>query len=176
MSLMEAWLLNSANLNGPVPIGLVRMSRSETWQGKTGDSPEASIGSSEGCGLVKWKLTSWSPLRLTSFRFSYQILRGLRRRYSGSMPFRRCQVHCTSRLVNGLPSCQATPERNLRVSVVPELSHAQLSASSGTMLSKLLCALVGSKRTRLLNTAMNGMLVAMVDSSCKEALGGCEVL
>jgi hypothetical protein len=34
----------------------------------------------------------------------------------------------------------------------------------------------GSNRTRLLKIAMNGMLVAIVDSSWIEALGGCEVL
>src|SRR5215813_9647838 len=125
MSLMEAWLLNSANLKGPVPIGLVRMSRSETWQGNTGDSPEASIGSSDGCGFFMW---------------------------------------------------QVTPDLSVKLSLVPEASQAQRSASSGTMLSKALRGLCASKRTRLLKIAMNGMLVAMVDSSWIEALGGCDVL
>src|SRR4029078_3985790 len=32
-SLMDSLALNSTNLNGPVPIGLVRMSPGETWQG-----------------------------------------------------------------------------------------------------------------------------------------------
>src|SRR5215510_15258439 len=162
---MEAWLLNSANLKGPVPIGLVRMSRSETWQGNTGDSPEASIGNSDGCGFFRWKVTACSPSTVTSIRFSYQILRGLRRKYSGSMPLRRCHVHCTSLPVKGLPSCQVTPGCSLKVSVVPEASQAQLSANSGTMVSKPLRGFPGSKRTKLLKTAMNGMLVAMVDSS-----------
>ena len=85
-------------------------------------------------------------------------------------------MHCTSLPVKGLPSCQLTPERSLKVSLVPDASHAQRSASSGTMVSKPLRGFCGSKRTRLLKIAMNGMLVAIVDSSWIDALGGCVVL
>ena len=85
-------------------------------------------------------------------------------------------MHCTSLAVKGLPSCQVTPERSLNVSLVPVASQAQLSASSGTMVSKPLRGFAWSNRTRLLNTAMNGMLVAIVNSSWIDALGGCVVL
>ena len=33
VSLIDSFCLNSTNLNGPVPIGLVRMSPGVTWQG-----------------------------------------------------------------------------------------------------------------------------------------------
>ena len=57
---------------------------------------------------------------------------------SNPSPIRRCQVHCTSLAVNGLPSCHLTPWRSLKVSLVRLASHAQLSARSGTMVSMLL--------------------------------------
>src|ERR1700704_1642846 len=112
---------------------------------------------------------------MTSLTFSYQIARGLRRRYSGSLPLRRCHVHCTSLAVNGFPSCQVTPGRKFSVSLVPVVSQSQLSASSGTMVPNSPRGFIGSNRTRLLKIAMNGMLVAIVDSSWIDALGGCVV-
>src|SRR5580704_10259419 len=88
---------------------------------------------------------------LTSCSFPYQTLRGLRWKSALSpLPISIRQVHCTSLAVNGLPSCQTTPCRSLKVSLVLVESHDQLSARSGTTVSRLSCGLAGSKRTRLL--------------------------
>ena len=43
------------------------------------------------------------------------------------------QVHFTSALVKGLPSCHFTPSRSLKVSLVPSSLHAHSVARSGTM-------------------------------------------
>ena len=50
-------------------------------------------------------------------------------------------VHFTSFDVNGLPSCQVTPSRSLKVSAVFALSQDQLVASSGTIVASLFCGL-----------------------------------
>src|SRR5262249_11906871 len=49
-TLMYSLALNSTNLKGPVPIGLMRMFLVETWQGYTGVYPEAKRARSDGCG------------------------------------------------------------------------------------------------------------------------------
>jgi hypothetical protein len=85
-------------------------------------------------------------------------------------------VHCTSFAVNGLPSCHLTPWRSLSVSFVRVSSQAQLSASSGAIVSKPLRGFPWSKIRRLLKTPENTMAVAMVASSMMEALGGLELL
>src|SRR5260221_1595309 len=129
----------------------------------------------EACGRPRLKVTSLSPLVVTSLRLMYQILRGLLRTmssFSSPLPITASQVHLTSALVKGLPSCHFTPWRSLKVSLVLSSLHAQLSASSGTIWSGLLTFSAGSKNTRLLNTAMNGWLTEIVDSSWIEALGG----
>src|SRR5215813_4436998 len=105
----------------------------------------------------------------------YQTRRGLLRMmssFSSPLPITASKVHFTSALVKGLPSCHFTPWRSFKVSLVLSSFHAQLSASSGTILSGLLRFSLGSKNTRLLNTAMNGWLTEIVDSSWIEALGG----
>src|SRR5216684_4130728 len=110
---------------------------------------------------------------LTSRSLEYQTLRGLRWKSCVSpLPISIRQVHCTSFAVNGLPSCQLTPCRSLKVSLVLVESHAQLSARSGITVSIVSCTLAGSNTTRLLNTAENGVTVAMVDSSSSEVEGG----
>src|SRR5258707_8784641 len=122
----------------------------------------------EGCGRPRLKVTSLSPLVVTSLRLMYQILRGLLRTmssFSSPLPISPSQVHFTSALVNGLPSCHFTPERSLKVSVLPSLPQAHDSARSGTITSGLFCLVLGSKTTRLLNTDMNGMTVDIVASS-----------
>ena len=70
----------------------------------------------------------------------------------------------------------ALKKNGMYVSLVPVSSQAQLTARSGTMVPNSPRAFIGSKRTRLLKTAMNGMLVAIVDSSWIDALGGWVVL
>src|SRR5271165_2629024 len=70
--------------------------------------------------------------------FAYQDLRGLMRSLSLPVPISRSQVHLTSLLVNGLPSCHLTPWRSGRVSSVPSSLHDQLVARSGTIDCRLL--------------------------------------
>jgi hypothetical protein len=60
------------------------------------------------------------------------------------------QVHLTSAEVKGLPSCQTTPWRSLKVSWVPSPFSVQLSARSGLIVSMLFCGFCWSNITRLL--------------------------
>ncbi len=76
----------------------------------------------------------------TSLTCSYQVLRGFCRNFCCDLPISMSKVHLTSAEVNGLPSCHFTPWRSLKVSVLLSLTQAQLSASSGMMLSILFCA------------------------------------
>ena len=99
------------------------------------------MASSEGCGRLRWKVTSLSPLTGTSLTNSYQSLRGFLRNLSCALPCSRSKVHFTSLAVNGTPSCHLTPERSLKVSAVFDLSQAQLVARSGTMVARLVCGL-----------------------------------
>ena len=127
----------------------------------------------DGCWRSSVNVTSLSPLVVISLTFLYQTLRGFLRMISCfSSPRSASQVHFTSLEVNGLPSCHFTPSRSLKVSFVLSAFHDQLSASSGTILSGLLIFSFGSKKTRLLNTPMNGMFTEIVASSWIEALGG----
>src|SRR6202007_10679 len=99
------------------------------------------IDRNEGCGRPSTKETSLSPLVTTSLRLMYQTRRGLlrmRSSFSSPLPITASNVHFTPALVKGLPSCHFTPWRNLKVSLVLSSFHAQLSASSGTILSGLL--------------------------------------
>src|SRR3981189_1806591 len=108
-----------------------------------------------------------------SLSFWFQTFCGLRlKSWVSPLPISIRQVHCTSLAVNGWPSCHFTPCRSLKVSLVLVWSQDQLSARSGTTLSRLSWTLEGSNTTRLLKTAINGVTDAMVDSSCSEALGG----
>src|SRR5260221_11629201 len=108
-----------------------------------------------------------------SCSFVYQTFRGLRlKSWVSALPMIIRQVHCTSLAVNGWPSCHFTPCRSLKVSLVLVESQDQLSAKSGMTVSRLSWALEGSKTTRLLKTAINGVTEAIVDSSSNEALGG----
>src|SRR5436305_15192506 len=110
---------------------------------------------------------------LTSCSFVYQTFRGLRlKSWVSVLPISIRQVQCTSLAVNGLPSCHFTPCRSLKVSLVLVASQDQLSARSGITVSMLSWTFAGSKTTRLLKTAANGVTEAMVDSSSSEALGG----
>src|SRR5450631_1438546 len=173
VSLIEVPRLNSTNLNGPVPTGLVRITACGTWQGYTGENALASSTGRLGCGSLSSNVASKSPLMLTSCSFEYQTFRGLRWKSDVSpLPISIRQVHCTSFDVNGLPSCQLTPCRSLKVSLVLVESHDQLSARSGITVSRLSCTLAGSNTTRLLKTAINGVTEAMVDSSSSEVEGG----
>src|SRR6478736_7933909 len=129
----------------------------------------------DGCGRPRVKVTSVSLPTVTSFRLSYQTLRGFLRMmsaFSSPLPISASQVHFTSLAENGFPSCHFTPWRSLKVSLVSSGFHDQLSARSGTIVSGLFTFSLGSKKTRLLNTAMNGWLTEIVDSSWIEALGG----
>src|SRR5215472_1975558 len=155
------------------------MSRGATWQGKTGDQPDANNARKEGCGRFKRKVTSQSPLTLTSSRFLYQDLRGLRRSLFSDLPVSVSQVHLTSWAVNGLPSCHLTPWRSRKVSSVPSSLHDQLTARSGTMDCMLFCGTSCLYITRLLKTPIIGRLAAAVASSCNDMLAGlskCDIL
>src|SRR5262245_2149160 len=126
----------------------------------------------DGCGRLRTKVTSWSPLGVTSLTFCHHTARGLRRKSSSvSLPVNLFQVHCTSLAVYGRPSCHLTPWRSLKVILVFVGSQAQLSARSGTIVSGELTFLLWSNSTRLLNTAMNGCTVEMVASSWIDPLG-----
>jgi len=70
------------------------------------------MASSEGCGRLRWNVASKSPLTLTSVTFSYQSLRGFLRSLACDFPVSMSQVHLTSWLVKGLPSCHLTPCRS----------------------------------------------------------------
>src|SRR5258708_31004780 len=110
---------------------------------------------------------------LTSCSLVYQTLRGLRwKSWVSPLPISIRQVHCTSLAVNGWPSCHFTPCRSLNVSLVLVGSQDQLSARSGITVSRLSWTLKGSKTTRLLKIAANGVTEAIVDSSSNEVLGG----
>src|SRR6267143_4097605 len=99
---------------------------------------------------------------VTSCSFLYQIRRGFRLKSATSLlPISIRQVHCTSFAVNGWPSCHFTPCRSLKVSLVLVWSQDQLSARSGTTLSRLSWTLEGSNTTRLLKTAINGVTDAI---------------
>jgi len=58
VTLIDSFCLNSTNLKGPVPMGWVRISAGATWQGYTGEYPEASSDSSAGCGRLSTKVTA----------------------------------------------------------------------------------------------------------------------
>src|SRR3546814_9033896 len=105
-------------LNGPVPIGCVRIWPAGTWQGYTGEKPEASIARIDACGLFRTKETSRSPFGTTSLRLWYQILRGFWRSLLSPLSRMRSHVHLTSAEVKGLPSCHLTPWRSLKVNFV----------------------------------------------------------
>src|ERR1700704_3911721 len=102
------------------------------------------MASSEGCGRLSLKVTSRSPLRLTSLTFSYQSLRGFLRNVCCDTPRNMSQVHFTSLAVKGWPSCHLTPSRNRKVSWVLSAFQDQLVASSGTIVSRLFCGLCWS--------------------------------
>src|ERR1700757_2350209 len=71
------------------------------------------------------------------------------------LPCRRSQVHLTSAAVNGLPSCQLTLCRSLKVSSLPSSLQLQLSARSGTIVSCVFFSLCWSNSTRLLNSGIS---------------------
>src|SRR5262245_31351613 len=116
---------------------------------------------------------------LTSSRFLYQDLRGLRRSLFSDLPVSMSQVHLTSWAVNGLPSCHLTPSRSGKVSSVPSSLHDQLTARSGTIDCMLFCGTSCLYITRLLKTPIIGRLAAAVASSCNDMLAGlskCDIL
>src|SRR5215510_9825225 len=116
---------------------------------------------------------------LTSSRFLYQDLRGLRRSLFSDFPVSRSQVHLTSLAVNGLPSCHLMPWRSGKVSSVPSSLHDQLTARSGTIDCRLFCGTSCLYITRLLKTPIIGRLAAAVASSCNDMLAGlskCDIL
>src|SRR5438876_11277142 len=123
------------------------------------------MASSEGCGRFRWKVASLSPLTVTSVTFSYQSLRGFFRNLSSDFPISLSQVHFTSLAEKGFPSCHFTPSRKANVSLVLSSFQDQLVSRSGTIVSRLFCALCWSYITRLLKTGIIGTLVENVASS-----------
>src|SRR5207248_11630358 len=93
---------------------------------------EASRAIKAGCGLFKRNVTVSSAVLIKS-RLRYQDLRGLVRSLSSLLPRIRTQVHLTSAAVKGLPSCQLTPCRSLKVSAVISALHDHLVARSGSI-------------------------------------------
>src|SRR5712692_816030 len=124
--------------------------------------PEANSARNEGCGRFRRKVTSSSPFVVTSARFAYQDVRGLRRSLSLALPVSKSQVHCTSFAVNGLPSCHLTPWRSEKLSSVPSSLHDHHVAGSGTIDCLLSCATSCLYRTRLVKTPIIGRLTAAV--------------
>src|SRR6267143_6403298 len=114
-----------------------------------GDMAPASMVSTDGCGRPRTNVTSRSPFTVTSLRLNHHDLRGCLRSL-GSGEISMSQVHFTSALVNGLPSCHFTPSRSLKVRAVPSAFHAHSVASSGMIWSGAFCRDLGSKITRLL--------------------------
>src|SRR3954447_17233425 len=102
-----------------------------------------------GCGRLRWNVAWKSPSVVTSANSAYQSLRGFLRNLFCDLPCSMSNVHFTSALVNGLPSCHFTPSRSLKVSALPSGLQDQLVASSGWIVSTLFCALCWSKSTRL---------------------------
>src|SRR5215471_10349526 len=102
------------------------------------------MASSEVCGRLRGKVASVLPLTLISLTLAYQSLRGFLRNFCSDTLRSMFQVHLTSLAVNGLPSCHLTPSRSLKVSCVLSAFHAQLVASSGTIVSGLFCSLCWS--------------------------------
>ena len=125
-----------------------------------------------GCGRCRWKVTSKSPLVVTSSRLRYQDLRGLRRSLWLDLPVSRSQVHLTSSAVKGFPSCHLTPSRNGKVSSVPSSLHDQPVARSGTIDCTLFCFACWSNITRLLNNPIVARAGTPSASSCIDRLGG----
>src|ERR1700735_2819288 len=102
------------------------------------------MSSTEGCGRLRWNVTSKSPLTVMSLTLAYQSLRGFLRNFCSETPRSMSQVHLTSFDVNGTPSCHFTPSRSLKVSAVLSALHDQLVASSGTIVASLFCSLCWS--------------------------------
>src|SRR6201998_331414 len=146
------------------------MSRGRPGQGENGDQPWRSSAINEVCGRFRRKVTSLSPLGMTSSRLRYQDLRGLTRNFSVDLPVIRSQVHLTSAAVDGLPSCNLTPSRSLKVSSFPSSLHDQLEARSETIELRVLCGTCWSNITRLLNTPIIGPSTTIVDSSWGDTL------
>ena len=65
-----------------------------------------------------WNTASFGPFTLTLSRLKYQPERLLTLNFSFDVPFSISNVHFTSSLVNGLPSCHFTPSRSLKVRVL----------------------------------------------------------
>src|SRR6266404_7713621 len=117
-----------------------------------GDNADARTAINAGCGRFRRKVTSKSPLVVTSSRLRYHGLRGLTRNFSLALPVKRSQVHLTSLPVTGLPSCHLTPWRSGNVSSVPSSFHDQPVARSGTIELRLFCFTCWLNITRLLKT------------------------
>src|SRR4051794_6046981 len=169
---MPSFCLNSTNLKGPVPTGLVRICAAGTWHGYIGEYPEASSDGSDGCGWLRCTVTSRSPLAVTLSTFEYQVLRGLARSLSSALPVNRSKVQTTSLAVKGLPSCHFTPSSSLKVRAL--LSGLQLHdlARSGTIVCGPFCGLFWSNSTKLFITDMIGMTVEFVAVSWIDKVGG----
>src|SRR5438132_10776355 len=118
-----------------------------------------------GCGRFSLNVTSSSALTTTVSRLPYHALRGLTRSVSAALPCSRSKVHLTSRAVKARPSCHLTPDRNLKVRLVPLWSHDHSCARSATTDFSPLCGTLWSYITRLLKTPIIGPCPAIVDSS-----------
>src|SRR3546814_1287748 len=147
--------LKSTTWNVPVPCGFVLIVAGGTWHGETSDPPEASSARNGGCARFRWKVASIVPSAVTLSRLLYQAARGLLRSFLPSRPATRSQVHFTSAAVKGSPSCHLTPSRSLQVSFVRSSFHAQLSARSGRIVSRLLRRSSWSYTTDRKSTRLN---------------------
>ncbi len=126
----------------------------------------------EGCGRLRWIVTSKSVGARTKLTLPNHEPRGLVRSRLRALLVRRLKVHSTSLDVNGMPSCHFTPRRSLNDSSVLSSFQAQDSARSGTTASSLFCATAGSNITRLLKSGMKATTVEALVSSRIDALAG----
>src|SRR6266436_9272489 len=137
-----------------------------------GDNADARTAINAGCGRFRRKVTSKSPLVVTSSRLRYQGLRGLTRSFSLDLPVSKSQVHWTSLAVKGLPSCHLTPWRKRNVSCDLSSSQDHSVARSGTIDCSPLCGTSCLYIARLLKTPIMGPSAAMVASSWIDMLAG----
>ena len=102
---------------------------------------------SDGCGRFMRNTTVCASAASIASMLAYQSLRGLSRSLAGASAASRTtsNVYFTSRDVNGWPSCHFTFFRRKKTRLRWLSCHDHFSASSGTTVSTVSCALKASK-------------------------------
>ncbi len=126
----------------------------------------------DGCGSVRWKITSLSPLVATSLMLNHQVLRGFLRSLAVDLAGQHVpgafDVGAGERLAVVPLHAVAQLKRQRAVVVASSSRMSRGRERSGPAGSAWLS---GSNTTRLLNTAMNGMSVEIVASSMDRGAG-----